>query len=228
MPVSKLFLYSAVETLQVAIRLGMAGVVEVVSQVLFAAGILKVFEELMAVISLYSANLKRHNASQFLKKIPGAGRRAGLIGVGEGKSGRQIDGRQEIAFDTIYENINRIYLHQVAWKSGIETFSSQLLRRLFFPDYHPTGSAVKADLLKGRKPAAFLEVVDNQLRENNPPETKETLERLMAEGYSVERAKELIAQVVAVESYAVMKTKTTFNRERFVRNLMALPQEPKE
>lgn len=75
---------------------------------------------------------------------------------------------------------------------------------------------------------AFLEVVDNQLRDNNPPETKETLERLMAEGHSAEEAKELIAQAVAVESYVVMKTKTTFNRERFVRNLMALPQEPKE
>ncbi len=75
---------------------------------------------------------------------------------------------------------------------------------------------------------AFLKVVDNQLRGNNPPETKETLERLMREGYPAERAKELIAQAVAVEAYVVMKTKTTFNRERFVRNLTALPQEPKE
>ena len=75
---------------------------------------------------------------------------------------------------------------------------------------------------------AFLEVVDNQLRDDNPPETKETLERLIREGYSAERAKELIAQAVVVEAYVVMKTKTTFNRERFVRNLMALPQEPKE
>jgi len=75
---------------------------------------------------------------------------------------------------------------------------------------------------------AFLEVVDNQLRDNNPPETKETLERLMAEGYSAESAKDLIAQAVAVEAYIVMKTQAPFNRERFVRNLMALPQEPKE
>ncbi len=76
--------------------------------------------------------------------------------------------------------------------------------------------------------AAFLEVVDNQLRDNDPPETKETLNRLMAEGHSEEEAKELIAQVVVVEAYDIMKTKTTFNRERFVRNLKALPQEPKE
>ena len=76
--------------------------------------------------------------------------------------------------------------------------------------------------------AAFLEAVDKQLRDNNPPETKETLERLMAEGYSAESAKDLIAQAVAVEAYIVMKTQAPFNRERFVRNLMALPQEPKE
>jgi hypothetical protein len=76
--------------------------------------------------------------------------------------------------------------------------------------------------------AAFLEVVDNQLRDNNPAETKATLERLMAEGYSAENAKDLIAQAVAVEAYIIMKTQAPFNRERFVRNLMALPQEPKE
>ncbi len=76
--------------------------------------------------------------------------------------------------------------------------------------------------------AAFLEVVDNQLRGNDPPETKETLERLKAKGYSVQDAKLLIAQAVAVEAYLIMKTQASFNRERFVRNLMALPQEPKE
>jgi len=76
--------------------------------------------------------------------------------------------------------------------------------------------------------AAFLEVVDNQLRDNNPPETKETLDRLKAEGYSTEDAKLLLAQAVAVEAYLIMKTQAPFNRDRFVRNLKALPQEPKE
>jgi len=31
---------------------------------------------------------------------------------------------------------------------------------------------------------AFLEVVENQLRDNDPPETKETLTRLIAAGHS--------------------------------------------
>lgn len=35
----------------------------------------------------------------------------------------------------------------------------------------------------------ILQVVFNQLRSNQPPETKETLERLIAEGHSKEKAK---------------------------------------
>jgi hypothetical protein len=76
--------------------------------------------------------------------------------------------------------------------------------------------------------AAFLEVVENQLRDNNPPETKQTLDRLVAEGHSPEDAKLLIAQAVAVEVYTVLKRQVAFNPERFVRNLRALPEEPKE
>jgi hypothetical protein len=74
---------------------------------------------------------------------------------------------------------------------------------------------------------AFLEVVENQLEADDPPETRETLERLMGEGMSEADARAHIAAVVAVETYAVMKSQDVFNRERFVRNLRALPEEPK-
>ena len=40
---------------------------------------------------------------------------------------------------------------------------------------------------------AFLDIVQNQLRVNTPPETKETLDRLLREGYSRKRALEMIA-----------------------------------
>lgn len=74
--------------------------------------------------------------------------------------------------------------------------------------------------------AAFLEVVANQLKDNDPPETRQTLERLKKEGMSEKDARICIAQVVAVEVYEIMKHKQSFNRERFVRNLNALPEEP--
>ena len=32
--------------------------------------------------------------------------------------------------------------------------------------------------------ATLLEVVDNQIRDNNPPETRETLERLISAGHT--------------------------------------------
>ncbi len=75
---------------------------------------------------------------------------------------------------------------------------------------------------------AILGVVDNQLRENNPPETRETLARLIKEGYSEAEARELIGSVVAVEIYEVMNQKRPFNRERFVAGLKNLPQLPFE
>ena len=76
--------------------------------------------------------------------------------------------------------------------------------------------------------AAFMEVVDNQIRDDNPPETHETLERLMSEGKSEEDARIYIGQAVCVEVWDIMRNKKEFNMERFVRNLKALPAEPKE
>lgn len=74
----------------------------------------------------------------------------------------------------------------------------------------------------------MLEVVDNQLRQNNPPETKQTFERLRREGHSEKEAKELIAAVVTVETYHIMKEKEPFNLERFVKMLEALPEVPED
>jgi len=76
--------------------------------------------------------------------------------------------------------------------------------------------------------AAILSVVDEQLRKNDPPETRKTLDRLIGEGFSKADAKVLLGQVVAVELYCVSKEEKPFNRERFVRNLQNLPAEPHE
>jgi hypothetical protein len=76
--------------------------------------------------------------------------------------------------------------------------------------------------------ATTMEVLDNQLRESNPPETKETYERLLAEGHSVEQARELIASVILAEIYEVLKQKQPFNQERFIAALKMLPRLPWE
>ncbi len=71
--------------------------------------------------------------------------------------------------------------------------------------------------------AQFLEVVDNQLRDDDPPATRRTLERLKSAGYSEKEAKLVIAQCVADEIMAVMETNKPFNEERFVKCLEQLP-----
>jgi hypothetical protein len=76
--------------------------------------------------------------------------------------------------------------------------------------------------------ATTMEVLDNQLRENNPPETKETYERLLAEGHSVTQTRELIASVIASEIFEVLKQRTPFNQERFIAGLKRLPHLPWE
>jgi hypothetical protein len=76
--------------------------------------------------------------------------------------------------------------------------------------------------------AAVLETVENQLRAGDPPETRETLDRLTREGHSEEDARTLLGQVVAVEIYCILKEKKPFNQARFVRNLRNLPAEPVE
>jgi hypothetical protein len=45
-----------------------------------------------------------------------------------------------------------------------------------------------------------MEVVENQLRDGNPPETKQTFDRLLAEGHDEAEARRLIGCVVVAET----------------------------
>jgi hypothetical protein len=76
--------------------------------------------------------------------------------------------------------------------------------------------------------AAIFEVVDNQMAAGDPPETQETFDRLVGEGFSKEDARKLIGQAICVEIYRIGKNKEQFDSERYIRNLRNLPEEPKE
>jgi hypothetical protein len=69
---------------------------------------------------------------------------------------------------------------------------------------------------------AVLATVENQLNENDPPETRQTYERLLAAGHTVERAKELIGSAVAEEIWHVMFDQKPFDIKRFRRFLNKL------
>ena len=72
------------------------------------------------------------------------------------------------------------------------------------------------------------EIVNNQLKNNDPPETKETYDRLIKEGYDDSQVRQMIGSCVAVEIYQVLKSGEPYNNDRYIRNLNKLPQEPGE
>ena len=69
-------------------------------------------------------------------------------------------------------------------------------------------------------------VVRNQIRQNDPPETKQTYDRLIKEGFPKDEVMRQLALVVAAEIYDVTKNKEPFNQERYIKRLNDLPKEP--
>lgn len=72
----------------------------------------------------------------------------------------------------------------------------------------------------------ILEIVENQLKANTPPETGQTFERLKEEGYNESEIKQLIGACVMVEIYDVIKSGKEFDEERYIRSLNRLPETP--
>lgn len=73
--------------------------------------------------------------------------------------------------------------------------------------------------------AAYLEAVENQLRDNTPPEARQTFDRLRREGFSEEDAKLLLGSVIAAETYDMLKSGSPYDPERLVRRLHKLPDQ---
>ena len=71
----------------------------------------------------------------------------------------------------------------------------------------------------------ILEVVNNQLKDNNPPETKDVYDKLLTAGYSVSEAKEKIGAVVIEEIYDVMKEKQPYDEKRYTDALNRMVQQ---
>ena len=92
-----------------------------------------------------------------------------------------------------------------------------------------TKKIVNADTEGGQLAGeAIVEVIENQLRDNEPPETKVTLDKLMAMGESRENAIRYIASALSVEIFEALKNSTSYNEERYIKNLKALPELPYE
>ena len=74
----------------------------------------------------------------------------------------------------------------------------------------------------------IFEIIENQLTENNPPETKTTFNRLKEQGFDDSKTRQMIGQCLSMELFDTIKKGKPFNEKRYVKNLKALPKEPAE
>ncbi len=75
---------------------------------------------------------------------------------------------------------------------------------------------------------AMSHVVETQLRDDDPPEARLTLDRLLKGGLAEKEAKKLIRCVAALEIRNIMESKQPFNTQRYVEALKRLPKLPWE
>jgi hypothetical protein len=71
----------------------------------------------------------------------------------------------------------------------------------------------------------FLETVLNQIETGDPPETKATLDRLMAEGYSRAHALQAIAAALRTEMNRTMSESTPFDNDKYAALLAKIEAE---
>ena len=72
----------------------------------------------------------------------------------------------------------------------------------------------------------IFEIIKNQIKNNEPPETKITYSKLIELGFSEMETMKMIGQCVAVEIFEILKNKKPFDERRYIRNLDLLPQSP--
>lgn len=72
----------------------------------------------------------------------------------------------------------------------------------------------------------IFKIIKTQIKNNDPPETKENYNRLISLGYDDFVAKQYLGQCLAVELFDMMKLKRMFDKDRYIKNLNALPLEP--
>jgi tetratricopeptide (TPR) repeat protein len=85
-----------------------------------------------------------------------------------------------------------------------------------------TGDKTMANL---RLKKMILEVVDNQLKTNNPPCTKACYEKLLDSGYSKSEAKDKIVVVALTEIYDILKVGKSFDEVKYQKSLEDMVQQ---
>ena len=79
-----------------------------------------------------------------------------------------------------------------------------------------------AESFNPRLQKLVFEVIENQIRDGNPPETKATWDRLKSAGYSDLQIKKMIGGVFVQHLYHVMKDCVPMDTEKYVQDLERL------
>ncbi len=87
----------------------------------------------------------------------------------------------------------------------------------------PTKKEIEKEISQ-RLQNAIRAVIEQQIAENDPPETVETFERLLEEGFSRDETYALIGQLVSLEMAEEIAGKEGMNIERYAVALEALPE----
>jgi hypothetical protein len=74
--------------------------------------------------------------------------------------------------------------------------------------------------------ASLREAIQNQIAANDPAETKETFNRLIAGGFAEEDVWRLLSAVLAVELATILREGRPFSLDAYVKALKALPDLP--
>ena len=90
-------------------------------------------------------------------------------------------------------------------------------------DYYYNGNEDGVDYSNSnynpRLKALLLQVVDNQINDRTPPETKQTVERLVGLGYTELQAKEKIAAIILTTIGDAQITGGTFDEAKYIKEL---------
>ena len=75
---------------------------------------------------------------------------------------------------------------------------------------------------------ALFKAIDNQIKEGNPPATKETFDRLISAGYSRNETMKYLASVLLCELNEMIRDKRMYDEASYVNRLNLLPLLPWE
>ncbi|MGB0388491.1 MAG: hypothetical protein ACPGWR_27040 [Ardenticatenaceae bacterium] len=70
------------------------------------------------------------------------------------------------------------------------------------------------------------EVINEQMKNEEPPETKQTYLRLLSEGYSQDQAYHFLGSVLIYEMHYMLERNITYDNDRYVKMLHNLPRLP--